>query len=231
MAFGNGPRIVTSGLVLSLDAADRNSYPSTGTTWFDLSGQGNNGTLTNGPTFNSANGGAIVFDGVDDYVNVPYNTVLNTPNGATYELWIYRSNGGTFLARGTSDSGATPDNPRLYVYPGTGQVYYDWSSVGVDKYGYSTANIDANTWNQITLTATPGSYMALYINGVDRTGSPFGGTLANPLPNTSDPLIIGGSSWAGVFTGRIASTKLYNRALSATEVLQNYNALKSRFNL
>ena len=65
--YANG-KIVTNGLVLSLDAADRNSYPGTGTTWRDMSGNGNNGTLTDGPTFNSNNGGSIVFDGTNDYV-------------------------------------------------------------------------------------------------------------------------------------------------------------------
>jgi hypothetical protein len=67
-------KIVTSGLVLALDAADKNSYPGSGTTWTDLSGNGNNGTLVNGPTFSSANGGSIVFDGVDDYVTCGTNS-------------------------------------------------------------------------------------------------------------------------------------------------------------
>jgi len=69
MSYSNGPTIVTDGLVLALDAADKNSYPGSGTTWNDLAGS-NNGTLTNGPTFDSGNGGSIVFDGVDDYVNL-----------------------------------------------------------------------------------------------------------------------------------------------------------------
>ena len=67
MSFSNGPTVVTNGLVLSLDAGDRNSYVSGSTTWFDLAGT-NNGTLTNGPTFNTGSFGSIVFDGVDDYV-------------------------------------------------------------------------------------------------------------------------------------------------------------------
>ena len=66
-----GPEITESGLVLALDAGNLKSYPTTGTTWTDLSGRGNTGTLTNGPTYSSANGGSIVFDGVNDYVTVP----------------------------------------------------------------------------------------------------------------------------------------------------------------
>ena len=68
MGFGNGPRIVSNGLVLALDAADKNSYPGSGITWRDVSGNNNNGTLTNGPTFDSSNGGSIVFDGTNDFV-------------------------------------------------------------------------------------------------------------------------------------------------------------------
>ena len=70
MAFNYSPNIITDGLVLYLDAANTKSYPGSGTTWRDLSKSQLNGTLTNGPTFNSSNGGSIVFDGVDDYVNL-----------------------------------------------------------------------------------------------------------------------------------------------------------------
>ena len=85
MAFGNGPSIVTNGLVLSLDAADRNSYPGSGTTWRDLSGRDNNGTLINGPTFDSANGGNIVCDGINDYI------LQTTPTLTTYSIEIIYS--------------------------------------------------------------------------------------------------------------------------------------------
>jgi len=88
MGIARGPKIVTSGLVLALDAADKLSYRGSGTTWRDLSGNSNKGTLTNGPTFSEGNMGSISFDGTNDYVNVPYNSILNTPNGATYEVWI-----------------------------------------------------------------------------------------------------------------------------------------------
>ena len=86
MAFGNGPRIITNGLVLALDAADRNSYVSGSTTWTDLSGNGRNATLTNGPTFNSENGGCIVFDGVDDYAlsSLSVNSITNV----TIQCWV-----------------------------------------------------------------------------------------------------------------------------------------------
>ena len=85
MAFIHSPKIVTSGLVLCLDAANKLSYPSTGTSWYDLTSTGYVGTLTNGPTFNGSNGGTIVFDGVDDYVSVSSAQSLN-PGTHDYDI-------------------------------------------------------------------------------------------------------------------------------------------------
>ena len=85
MACNSGPDIIEDGLVLCLDAANINSYPKSGTTWSDLKGS-NDGTLTNGPTFSSANGGCIVFDGSNDYVN-GFRPVSGTPN-VTYSCWM-----------------------------------------------------------------------------------------------------------------------------------------------
>ena len=90
MATKYSPKIITNGLVLSLDAANNKSYPRSGTTWTDLSGNSNTGTLTNGPSFNDGNQGSIVFDGTDDYVNIPYNSGL-IPNNLTLSAWINRT--------------------------------------------------------------------------------------------------------------------------------------------
>jgi hypothetical protein len=86
MAFNYSPRIVTDGLVLYLDAANPRSYPGSGTTWSDLSRGGNNGVLTNGPTFNSANNGSIVFDGTNDFIQCSNRTTINL--GLTIETVI-----------------------------------------------------------------------------------------------------------------------------------------------
>ena len=86
MGIAYNPRVVTDGLVLCLDAGNVKSYPGSGTTWTDLSGKGNTGTLTNGPTYSSANGGSIVFDGVDDRVS---GTSFNTGQNFTINAWIY----------------------------------------------------------------------------------------------------------------------------------------------
>jgi hypothetical protein len=92
MSYYNGPKAVMDGLVMYLDAGNTKSYLSGSSTWNDLSGNGNNGTLTNGPTFSSANGGSIVFDGVDDTITVPYSSTLDPTGGITIEAWIYANN-------------------------------------------------------------------------------------------------------------------------------------------
>ena len=89
MAFNFSPKIVTNGLVLALDAANTKSYPGSGTVWSDLTPNGNNGALTNGPTFNSANGGSIVFDGTNDYLQgVSTNYKWATSTGETTFLLV-----------------------------------------------------------------------------------------------------------------------------------------------
>ena len=88
MSVFSYPNIVNDSLVLTLDAGNQNSYAGSGTNWYDLSGNGNNGTLTNGPTFNSSNIGSIVFDGVDDYVNIPDNSSLNPTKNLTLSCWV-----------------------------------------------------------------------------------------------------------------------------------------------
>ena len=227
----SGPKIITSGCVLSLDAADKLSYKGSGTSWYDLSGNSNTGTLTNGPTFNAGNQGSISFDGTNDYVNVPYNSILNTPNGATYEAWIKPTvaTTGPFLNRGTSDSGATPDNPR-FVAISTGALYFDWSSPGSDIYlQTATGVVTMGSWNQVIGLATPSAQLRTFVNGVETSYSTRVNSLPSTLPNTSTSLEIGAATWYQFFNGSIAIVRLYNRVLSSSEILSNYNATKNRF--
>ena len=233
MGIARGPKIVTSGLLLALDAADKLSYPGSGTTWRDLSGNNNTGTLTNGPTFSAGNMGSISFDGTNDYVNVPYSSILNTPNGATYEVWIKPTvaTTGTFLNRGTSDSGATPDNPRFIAYS-TGNLYFDWSSPGVDIYLETSTGVTLGRWNQVIGLATPSAQLRTFVNGGETSYSGRVNSLPSTLPNTSTALEIGAATWApSYFNGGIAIVRLYNRVLSSSEILFNYNATKNRFGL
>jgi hypothetical protein len=228
----NGPsKIVKDGLTLSLDAGNIKSYISGSTSWYDLSKNGNTGTLINGPTYNNANGGSIVFDGSNDYVSVAHQSLLNTPSGCTYEMWVFITGAGEILSRGTSDSGANPDNPRVYIYS-DGKIYSDWSTTGQDKTFTTTNSCNFNAWNQLVFLYTPGGYMETYVNSIKFIGTSTGGTLSNPLNNTADPIIIGGVNWIPrYFSGRIGIVRMYNRVLSSSEILQNYNTTRRRFGL
>jgi hypothetical protein len=226
-AFG---QIVTDGLVLCLNASDRNSYISGSTTWNDVSGRGNNGTLTNGPTFNSANGGSIVFDGVDDYVLDSTVNYDNYNNNFTAVVWVKPSviSGGII---GWGNGGSSP--------------YYTWT-IRFENGGFRTqifngtnyyinsGNIEPNKWYNISFVVYQSGLMELYVNNVKftTTGSSDLIKLRNDVNNRT---IIGvdanTSSGLNPMTGNIASVQIYNRALSVSEVQQNYNATKSRFGI
>ena len=228
--------IVANSLVLNLDAAKRDSYPGIGTAWRDISGNGRNGTLVNGPTFNSGNGGSIVFDGVNDYATLgTINTIPLGIQNRTMMGWVqdnsitdyvgdavplfgYGNNATGQLFR-LSVGGTTFNNRRFWV----------WTN---SRNHISTFSIDRNIWNHVTVTVTTGvsfPRLTIYKNGVADSGSERDINTANGpfeiAEATSDPV------YAVNFNGRVSQVLVYNRALTAQEVLQNYNATKTRFGL
>ncbi len=218
-AFG---QIVTSGLVLCLNAADKNSYPGTGTTWTDLSGNSNNGTLTNGPTFNSGNGGSIVFDGVDDYVNTTFTTALDN---FTICSW-FKCTGVTAWARIADKSYQTG-------------FWFGKESTNANRWGGGVKQV--SNYNMITLDDTNWHYLVMVRNGTSLTVYGDGITNTNTTTCGSGTLDTTALSLGGTvndsgglrdwFKGNISIVKVYNRTLSTNEILQNYNAQKSRFGL
>lgn len=228
MGFYRGPNIIRDGLVLYLDAANQKSYSGTGTTWNDLSGRGNNGTLINGPAFSSGNNGSIVFDGVNDYIQVPDNPILNlTQIGGSVGVWTRTNTNATGSINGnlvaktktyTNGYWLTKFNnrTRISLY-GTGNIEMQGIRPIVD-----------NLWHYIIATWIS-NQVSLYIDGVlDRQQSyNFTFTTAN------NPLYISrqNTTGEGFYNGEICQTMIYNRGLTAQEVLQNYNATKSRFGL
>ena len=221
------PRIVTSGLVLALDAAERLSYPRTGTTWRDLSGNSNNVTLTNGPTFNSSNMGSIVFDGADDYVNISNTSILNN-SSQTINIWfLYTSIPGNGVSViGKHDSAGSWNGYNMGLYNGV--VFCQFKPSSNTDAGSVSTNMSANTWTLITLKFTIGSTLTLYKNG-----NKISTNALSSVTMTSQPLRIGQSvdTYWSALPGRVASLQIYSRELSDDEVLQNYNATKSRFGL
>jgi hypothetical protein len=225
MAFANGGSIVTSGLVLALDAGDRNSYPGSGTTWRDLSGVSSNGTLTNGPTFNSANGGSIVFDGVDDYVTC--GNPLTFTDSFTISYFFRTTTTGIKLIMG--------------MYNGSGADWWiglnasnklNFSFGSPTKVDIATSTtVNDGVWRQGTCVYNKSlNSVFVYLNGTLENSS---ASVPTTVTQAGGVLALGtfGSSLGFYLSGNIANTQIYNRAFTATEVLQNYNAQKSRFNL
>jgi hypothetical protein len=232
-AFG---KIVTDGLVLALNATDRNSYVSGSTTWFDLSGNNLNGTLVNGPTFNSESGGSIVFDGTNDHITVANNALLNPSTTITIEAWF-----------NISSFGINSYAPIVFKQNNFNSSFEQYSLLlastlvgfyitGVDRVQKSaTSNLDYR--NQTTYAVgtcdTSNDEMKLYINGTLIATTAFTST----FDISANSLSIGGTSgpaataYPGYSNGKIYSVQVYNRILSVTEILQNYNAQKSRFGL
>ena len=204
-------KIVTDGLILALDAADKNSYPGSGTTWTDLSGNGNNGTLTNGPTFSSANGGSIVFDGVDDSVTV--SSITWTPPAFTVNWFTF---------------GNTRTNFNQVIGAGWGAFLFHTDAQGSAYVGtdVTTRLTPSNIPNDTYQLNVYQNFTFTYGNGV---GSLFKNGIFVASKSMNAP-----TAWPQFYisiNGRMASTQIYNRALSPQEILQNYNAQKSRFNL
>ena len=228
--------IVRDGLVLDLDAAKLDSYPRTGRIWNDISANGNNGTLINGPSFDSENGGSIVFDGVDDYVSTTLNLGSNPLPAHTISVWFKTSvaSGKKLIGIESTQTGTSSAHDR-HLYVGTnGKVYYGVYD-STFRYISSTISVTGNTWVNAIGVSTGNNSIMLYMNGViDTTGVGNGFSLYTTsyikiggfLPTTQWP-----NSLSGVFTGNISQCQIYNRALSATEILQNYNAIKSRYGL
>jgi len=221
MAILNGPGIITNGLVLALDASDKNSYPGSGTTWTDISGNNNTSTLTNGPTFSSANGGVIVFDGTNDYVDTgkTASQLGMYDQSYTAECVCYPTDFSNDRTMFGTDQAAFRQG--LHLVFRSGAIY-----MGHYSSDYSAGSGTLNAWNHIVyrFNASTGA-ASIFKNGVLQ-GT---GTISSFIGTTN--ILLG--SWAGTyyFFGNIATQKIYNRALSASEILQNYNATKSRFGL
>jgi hypothetical protein len=217
--------IITNGIILFLDANNTNSYPGSGTAWYDLSGYGNTGTLTNGPTFSSANGGSIVFDGSDDYVNIANASNLNGTS-QTVNLWfLYTSIPGNGVSViGKHDSLGSYSGYNVYLYAGSVGCQFKNGSGG-DAGTIGTA-VTANTWLNITFKFTIGSTMSLYKNGNKISTISLGS-----LSISSQPIRIGRSvdAYWNALPGRAANLQIYNRELSDDEVLQNFQLMRTRF--
>ena len=226
---GGGGGIVTNNLYLHLDASNSSSYSGSGTAWNDLSGNSNNVTLVNGPTYSSNDGGYLDFDGTNDYINA--NTALPDSffqGNSTLSFWLYFN---------TVDSDS---QGQAIIHHGTNSAYKGFhvmqrvSKVNIDLWGTAletTSTFSASTWYNITITLNnTTNACVIYING----SSDASGTLSASYTGTGNNCRIAGPIIeGGVFHdelhARIAQVFAYDAVLTASEVLQNYDATKSNY--
>ena len=207
-----GPDISESGLVLALDAGNPKSYPGSGTTWTDLSGNGNNGTLTLGPTYSSANGGSIVFDGSNDYITSSFATTSG--QAVTYAGWLYSTETTSTYKNFVDSVTARP----MIWWNASGQIEFDAAF-------YTTTTVYRNQWVYVALSKPSGSSSAsYYVNGV-LVGS--GSAYTTPALTPTWFNRSAGQTWKG----NASNVQAYNRALTAQEIQQNFNATRSRYGI
>jgi len=217
MSSSSGPNIITNSLVLHLDAADRKSYPGSGTVWTDRSGNGNHGALVNGPTYNTNNVGSIVFNGINNYVSCGNIMPLNAYTKCIFFNILNLGAANNLMSGGNDGS--------HYFYPAAGS----YLKAGHFQDGELTSNtpILANTWYHGAVTFSTISGFSMYQNGINV------GNLLATANFTGGNILRIGSYLQGdyLLNGIVSSAQVYNRALSPQEIKQNFNATKSRFGL
>jgi len=229
------PSIVTDGLVLNLDAGFVPSYPRSGTTWSDISLSGNSGTLVNGPTYSSDDGGSIVFDGSNDYVN--FGNILNfeRTSSFTISLWFRVTSLNTYEPLiSKMQSGL---RGYLVSLESNGQIVLILrSELNTNQLFVrsQSSEISVNVWSNITITyngSSQPSGVSMYKNGSDVTTSIVSNTLTGTILNSANFEVGSRTIIGDYFVGNITLLTIYNRVLSSDEILGNYNATKSRFGL
>jgi hypothetical protein len=227
MALAHSPSIVTNGLVLCTDAGNPRSYSGSGTQWNDVTSSGFNFTLINGPTYSSSNLGSFTFDGVNEIATAGYNTALDTQT-PTVEVWVRTNattqNGFWF------EKGAV--NTQYALFQEGGLIQWRMNIGGITNLSTTTASfMNTTNWFQVVGTYTSGSRI-LYINGVQVNSDTQTGTIAT---NSSGMSIgaYGGNSGNNSYwyNGALSICRVYNRVLSAAEVLQNFNATRGRYGI
>jgi hypothetical protein len=225
MAGRIAPKVVLDGILMYLDAGNTKSYVSGSTIWNDISQRGLVGTLTNNPTFSNAKIGSIIFDGVDDFVNIPISPIVNNSyNNWTIDVWMKPGNQiSRFITPNSNgfDQCLEYDNTNQRVNVRITEI----AEVNNRTRGGTIGSVPIGAWSMVTVSIN-NLNIKIYVNGV--------------LTNTYNETI-SIADWSGTwrlgqrfnntfwYLGAIASVKTYSRELSSTEVLQNYNTTKTRF--
>lgn len=231
-----GPNIINDGLVVSLDAANSKSYPGSGTTWYDLSGENNNATLLNTPTFSNLNGGSLNFDGVNEGGQISSNSLINSST-ITIDTWIRLDtgfNGGQIVARDDTSNTGNFTASRVFQWTIGGDrkmniVLFNSSNSIIFIHYREDYIFQNSTWYNLVLVVGNGTLSA-YNNSEYFFNTTFSGTF-----NTSSPIPLYIATreerLLACINADIPIVRYYNRALSKEEIQQNYNATKGRFGL
>jgi hypothetical protein len=217
MGVKSGPRIVTNGLIFDLDAAVSRSYSGTGLTANGLIG-GIGGTLVNGVGFSSANNGSFFFDGTNDYIVSPSDSSYAFgANDFTISAWFK-----------SSDKSRYSNIFNLYENNNFGIEFYSNVTNGYFRTWVGSTllvgdiDITNNTWNHVCLRRLSGT-ITQFVNGIQNLST----TATSSIP--LNILKIGSIINQYYCLGNISQVQLYNRSLTAQEILQNYNATKGRY--
>lgn len=226
MSYNNGPKIVTNGLVLALDAGNVKSYSGSGIDWGDLIGS-NSGSLINGPIFDNDRGGNIIFDGVDDYIQTTTNTAFGT-NPFAIDIWfkpnINQVSAATLICVAASQ--ASTNWQLSFGEPPTVPLNTLEFRSDINQ-RFASTYVANDSWTNVVISreSTDANGLKIYINGLFDTQY----TLTNNFSQVTNYRIGQNRGANRVYAGRIAIIRLYVNSLSATEIQQNFNATRSRF--
>ena len=229
MGLKHHPRVVTDGLIYYLDAANTRSYSGSGLTVNGLVG-GIGGTLVNGVGYTSSNNGSFVFDGSNDYINIPSTSELDS-SSVSWSFW-YKSSSDTpqaLISKGSSTFFKLTLGPSTVTL--TNELITIIGEDNGNRVGYISTNRNElfdNNWHNIVFTAQP-SFYKLYLDGRDLSLTVGLGNNNGNTTNAGSLFLIGTNSTSEYVNGNISQVQIYNRALTAQEILQNYNSTKMRY--
>jgi len=223
MGLVHSPTIIRDGLTCYLDAGNTRSYPNSGVTWTDLSGNGNNGTLVGGVGYSADNGGVLTFDGVDDYVPLVDN--FGNPQRFTIDFWCYPTalnvDSNNNYRRILTAEGV---NANFILIEQGGDISFRVPGGSSDNFTASGFT-GINQWGHVVCTYDQG-YKRIYFNGSFVSQKEEVGSTVN----FGTPQIVSPSN-IQTFEGRIANFRIYDRALNAKEIEKNFNILRGRFGI
>jgi len=241
MGLSHSPSIVTSNLVLCLDAANPKSYSGSGNTWFDITGRGNNGTLVNGPSYSSNSGGFISCDGTNDYIEILDNSIFDFgSNNFSVEYWFRKnatSSNSNYWGVNKWNTGASPGTNEWDLSlgnssSGTGESVFFGIESGSTSYAIKISSTPTlYLWNQV-VGIRAGSGLSVYMNGaLIGTSSPVGMAVTTSVNNVSGRNVRIANSALDNYYNKIDSSivRIYSKALTPDEVKQNYDANKARY--